>query len=129
MENTASLTDFMPGGSHAPEPDSRPNLIGMDKADIIAEMEKIGEPKFRAQQIFQWIYNRGVIDFDDTIDGHDDGHGDDGENHRTVLTTAKFVAKGLEREHKRSQKLVELIEQNMAPAKELKSAYSLPYMY
>ena len=70
-----------------------------------------------------------VIDFDDTIDGHDDGHGDDGENHRTVLTTAKFVAKGLEREHKRSQKLVELIEQNMAPAKELKSADSLPYMY
>ncbi|RED48009.1 23S rRNA (adenine(2503)-C(2))-methyltransferase RlmN [Aestuariispira insulae] len=65
MENTANLTDFMPGGAHAPAPDPRPNLIGMSKDDIIAEMEKLGEPKFRAQQIFQWIYNRGVLDFDD----------------------------------------------------------------
>ncbi len=50
----------------APDPaaDDRPNLIGMSRADMAAAFAKMGEPRFRADQLFQWIYNRGVTDFD-----------------------------------------------------------------
>ena len=43
--------------------DQRQNLIGMNRQDLVQEMAHIGESKFRAQQIFQWIYNRGMADF------------------------------------------------------------------
>ena len=65
MENTASkLADFMPGGANAPAPDDRPNLIGMDRADMAAALEPLGVAPYRARQVFQWVYNRGVTDFD-----------------------------------------------------------------
>ncbi len=49
-----------------PEPaaDARPNLIGMSRADMAAALAEMGEPRFRADQLFQWVYNRGVTDFD-----------------------------------------------------------------
>jgi len=65
MSETASqLDDFMPGGAFAPAPDRRPNLIGMDRADLAAALEPLGVAPYRARQIFQWVYNRGVTDFD-----------------------------------------------------------------
>ena len=66
-DSAAALDEFMPGGSLAPkaaDADSRPNLIGMDREDMNAFLSDMGEPKFRAKQLFQWIYNRGVTDFD-----------------------------------------------------------------
>lgn len=48
----------------SPAADPRPNLIGMDRAEMLAVFEEMGEAKFRAKQLFQWIYNRGVVDFD-----------------------------------------------------------------
>jgi len=54
----------MPGGVKAPETDPRPNLIGMDRADIAAVLEPLGVAPYRAGQIFQWVYNRGVTGFD-----------------------------------------------------------------
>ncbi len=49
-----------------PEPatDARANLIGMGRADMAAALAEMGEPRFRADQLFQWVYNRGVTDFD-----------------------------------------------------------------
>ncbi len=49
-----------------PEPaaDARPNLIGLSRADMAAALAEMGEPRFRADQLFQWVYNRGVTDFD-----------------------------------------------------------------
>lgn len=44
--------------------DARPNLIGMGRAEMAEALAKLGEPKFRADQLFQWVYNRGVTDFD-----------------------------------------------------------------
>lgn len=41
------------------------NLIGMDREDMAAELAKMGEPKFRADQLFKWIYGRGVTDFEE----------------------------------------------------------------
>ncbi|WP_425407689.1 23S rRNA (adenine(2503)-C(2))-methyltransferase RlmN [Hwanghaeella sp.] len=58
----------MPGGALASKDtsgaDTRPNLIGMDRDDMNAFLSEMGEPAFRAKQLFQWIYNRGVTEFD-----------------------------------------------------------------
>jgi|TARA_B110000263_G_C15309938_1_gene512497 23S rRNA (adenine2503-C2)-methyltransferase len=43
--------------------DQRPNLIGMGRKEMELAFTEIGEPKFRANQLFQWVYNRGVTDF------------------------------------------------------------------
>ena len=69
-EQAAELKDFMPGGAKAPAKaqadgtDTRPNLIGMDREDMNRFLSEMGEPAFRAKQLFQWIYNRGVTEFD-----------------------------------------------------------------
>ncbi len=47
-----------------PSPVSRlVNLFGMDRDRLRAEFASIGEKPFRADQIMQWIYRRGVDDF------------------------------------------------------------------
>jgi 23S rRNA (adenine2503-C2)-methyltransferase len=44
-------------------PDGRRDLVGMDRADLAAEMAAIGEPAFRVKQLWHWIYHQGVVDF------------------------------------------------------------------
>ena len=44
--------------------DTLPNLIGMGRAEMTAALAEMGEPRFRADQLFQWVYNRGTTDFD-----------------------------------------------------------------
>jgi 23S rRNA (adenine2503-C2)-methyltransferase len=58
------LQDFMPGGLLAAAADSRPNLVGMDRQDMADALAPLGVAPYRAGQIFQWVYNRGVTDFD-----------------------------------------------------------------
>ena len=48
----------------APQADGPVNLIGMDRDDLVAVLAEMDEPRFRADQLFQWIYGRGVTDFD-----------------------------------------------------------------
>ena len=43
--------------------DVRKDLIGLDRAGLAAELQQIGEPAFRARQLWHWIYHRGVTDF------------------------------------------------------------------
>jgi 23S rRNA (adenine2503-C2)-methyltransferase len=40
---------------------SRQNLLGFDQASLAAFLETLGEKPYRAQQILQWIHQRGVI--------------------------------------------------------------------
>ena len=40
------------------------NLIGMSLQQMEAEMTEIGEPSFRASQLYKWVYNRGVTNFE-----------------------------------------------------------------
>ena len=40
------------------------NLIGMNLRQMETEMTEIGEPPFRANQLYKWVYNRGVTDFE-----------------------------------------------------------------
>ena len=43
--------------------DAPKNLIGMDRAELEAEMKALGEPSFRARQLWHWLYARGETDF------------------------------------------------------------------
>jgi 23S rRNA (adenine2503-C2)-methyltransferase len=39
------------------------NLIGMNRAEMTATLEALNEPRFRADQLFKWIYGRGATEF------------------------------------------------------------------
>lgn len=41
----------------------RINLLGLDRAAMERWFVELGEPKFRARQVMQWIYHAGVADF------------------------------------------------------------------
>ncbi|HEV8680668.1 MAG TPA: 23S rRNA (adenine(2503)-C(2))-methyltransferase RlmN [Stellaceae bacterium] len=40
-----------------------PNLVGLSRAALAAEMAAFGAEPFRARQLWHWIYHRGVTDF------------------------------------------------------------------
>jgi 23S rRNA (adenine2503-C2)-methyltransferase len=40
------------------------NLLGLDRSAMRALFQQAGEKPFRADQVMQWIYQRGVTDFD-----------------------------------------------------------------
>ena len=44
-------------------PDGRRELVGLARAELTAELAAIGEPAFRAKQLWHWIYHQGVTDF------------------------------------------------------------------
>ena len=44
-------------------PGARRNLAGMTRAELEAEIAALGEPAFRARQLWHWIYYRGSQDF------------------------------------------------------------------
>ncbi len=39
------------------------NLVGLSRQEIEAEIQSLGEPDFRARQLWHWIYHRGATDF------------------------------------------------------------------
>lgn len=47
---------------------SKINLLGMDRSELREFFTKIGEKPFRAQQVLQWIHQRGVSHFDQMTD-------------------------------------------------------------
>ena len=52
----------------APAPDLAPrkvDLIGLSRAELVAEMARMQLPRFRADQLWHWIYHKGVTDFAD----------------------------------------------------------------
>jgi 23S rRNA (adenine2503-C2)-methyltransferase len=44
-------------------PETSVNLVGLTRDELAQEMASFGAEKFRAQQLWQWIYNRGATDF------------------------------------------------------------------
>ncbi len=40
------------------------NLVGLDRAELAAEMAAFGAEPFRARQLWHWIYHRGATSFD-----------------------------------------------------------------
>ncbi len=43
-------------------------LLNLTKRELSSDMEAIGEPPYRASQIFRWIYEKGVSDFSQMTD-------------------------------------------------------------
>jgi 23S rRNA (adenine2503-C2)-methyltransferase len=43
--------------------DGRRELVGLSRAELADEVAAIGEQKFRAKQLWHWIYHRGETDF------------------------------------------------------------------
>ena len=43
--------------------DGRRDLVGLDRAELAAEIAAIGEPAFRVKQLWHWIYHQGATDF------------------------------------------------------------------
>ncbi len=39
------------------------DLLGLSRTELVEEMASIGEKPFRAKQLWHWIYNQGVTDF------------------------------------------------------------------
>ena len=39
------------------------NLLDLDRFQLAEFLEGIGESSFRAQQVFKWIHQRGIVDF------------------------------------------------------------------
>jgi 23S rRNA (adenine2503-C2)-methyltransferase len=44
-------------------PSTRPDLAGLELPEMEAAFEAAGLQKFRARQVYQWIYRKGVTDF------------------------------------------------------------------
>ncbi|MGH8399982.1 MAG: bifunctional tRNA (adenosine(37)-C2)-methyltransferase TrmG/ribosomal RNA large subunit methyltransferase RlmN, partial [Gammaproteobacteria bacterium] len=47
---------------------SKQNLLGLDRQALEAFFVRLGEKPFRARQIMQWMYQRGVADFETMTD-------------------------------------------------------------
>ena len=45
-----------------PAEKTRPDLAELDRLELEAALEERGHERFRARQIFGWIYRRGVTD-------------------------------------------------------------------
>jgi 23S rRNA (adenine2503-C2)-methyltransferase len=43
---------------------AKTNLLDFDRAQLAEFFKGIGENAFRAQQLFKWIHQRGIVDFD-----------------------------------------------------------------
>lgn len=44
-------------------PNDRPRLLGMGREALASLLSSFGEPAFRASQLFDWLYKKGVEDF------------------------------------------------------------------
>ena len=47
----------------ATDADGRKNLVGLSREELEAEMLSVGLEKFRARQLWHWLYHRGSTDF------------------------------------------------------------------
>ena len=51
-----------------PRADGRVDLAGLTRAELAAEVARLGEPAFRAAQLWRWIHRRGATDFAEMTD-------------------------------------------------------------
>ena len=50
------------------KPRDRQNLLGLSQAELESEIVKLGLPKFRARQIWRWVWRHGLTSFDEMSD-------------------------------------------------------------
>ena len=47
---------------------SRLNILGLSRVALEAEVTKLGLPKFRAKQLWRWVWRHGLTSFDEMSD-------------------------------------------------------------
>ncbi|SDG29628.1 23S rRNA m(2)A-2503 methyltransferase [Limimonas halophila] len=47
----------------APPKQTAEHLVGLDREELSARVQELGEPRFRAKQLWHWIYHHGATDF------------------------------------------------------------------
>lgn len=54
----------------APQPHApvRQSLLGLSPADLEAQIVAAGLPKFRARQLWRWVWRHGLTNFDEMSD-------------------------------------------------------------
>ncbi|MGO1119346.1 23S rRNA (adenine(2503)-C(2))-methyltransferase RlmN [Rhodovibrionaceae bacterium A322] len=60
LAHAQPLPDSQPAETSA---QARTNLIGLTRDELAAEIKQLGEPAFRAKQLWHWLYHRGEKDF------------------------------------------------------------------
>jgi 23S rRNA (adenine2503-C2)-methyltransferase len=45
-------------------PDTRVDLVGLSRDELAATLDLPASERFRARQLWHWIYSRGVVDFE-----------------------------------------------------------------
>lgn len=63
IEKTALKSDDLRAWAQR-DADGRKNLVGLSREELEAELAEIGLPKFRAKQLWHWIYHQGETDFE-----------------------------------------------------------------
>ena len=63
-----SLKNDSPANKHDGVQTARANLLDMDRDDLQSFFRDMGEQDFRAGQVLQWVYQRGVTEFSDMTD-------------------------------------------------------------
>ncbi len=64
LSNTASSSDRDAFGTGFAE-NRQTNLIGLSRTELEAAVEALDQPRFRAKQLWHWIYHRGAAEFAD----------------------------------------------------------------
>ena len=49
-------------------PEYRHDIGEMELVELEQTLEALGQPRFHARQLFQWIHKRGIVDFDEMTD-------------------------------------------------------------
>ncbi len=65
---TISLKNDSSANKHDGVQTARANLLDMDRDDLKLFFRDMGEQDFRAGQVLQWVYQRGVTEFSDMTD-------------------------------------------------------------
>ena len=60
---TAAATAPVPSSERSSRIEGPVNLFGLDRAALRARFAEMGEAPYRADQVMNWIYRRGVDDF------------------------------------------------------------------
>jgi 23S rRNA (adenine2503-C2)-methyltransferase len=47
----------------APPKQTAEHLVGLDREELSARVQELGEPRFRAKQLWHWVYHHGATDF------------------------------------------------------------------
>ncbi len=58
------MTQALAAVPAAPTPSAPTDLIGLDRPALTALLAELGEPAFRARQLWHWLYQRGATSFD-----------------------------------------------------------------